>query len=310
MSVLICGSLAYDTVVVFNDKFTHHLSSQKTLDIYFMVPDLRRQFGGSTGNIAYNLKMLGIEPLPMATVGTDFDAYADWLTSRGIQQNHIMPIEHSHTAQTFVTIDMDDNQITAFHPGAMSFSHYNRVPLTQQITLGTVSLDSPEGMTTHALQLVEIGIPFVFDPGHSISEFDGDELLKFIEQASWVLVNKKEWELMQQRTRLSPQQLAQRVRALIITLGGEGAMIYAHEARYQIPPAVAKAVNDPISCGDAFCAGLLYGLAKDIDWETTGRIATLMGAIKVEHHGSQNHTLTLDSFKARFKKNFGYALIV
>ncbi|OQW91334.1 MAG: carbohydrate kinase family protein [Beggiatoa sp. IS2] len=313
MSVLICGSLTYDTIMVFNDKFKHHLLPAEPLagfDIYFVVPDLRRQFGGSAGNIAYSLKILGAEPFPMSAVGMDFGPYAEWLDNHGIQRDYITIIDHSYTAQTFVTIDMDDSLITAFHPGALSFSHYNQVSHTHGMQLGTVSAGAAESMMAHALQFVEAGIPFVFDPGRSIMQFDGDELMKFIEHASWILVNQHEWQLMAKHTGLSPAQIAKRIRALIVTLGAEGALIYTQDTRYQIPAAQAKAVNDMTGCGDAFCAGLLYGLLKDIDWETTGRIATLMGAIKVEHHGSQNHTFTLDLFKARFKKNFGYALIV
>lgn len=313
MSVLICGSLTYDTVMVFNDKFKHHLMPTVPLpglDIYFVVPDLRRQFGGSAGNIAYNLKMLGAEPFPMSTVGMDFGPYAEWLDKSGIKRDYITVIDHSYTAQTFVTIDMDDNLITAFHPGALSFSHYNHVSKTRGMLLGTVSTGATESMMAHAMQFVEAGIPFVFDPGRSIMQIDGDELMKIVEQASWILLNQKEWQIVAKHTGLSPAQMAKRIRALVITLGADGAMIYTQDTRYQIPPAQAKAINDTNGCGDAFCAGLLYGIIKDIDWETTGRIATLMGAIKVEHHGTQNHSFTLDLFKARFKKNFGYALIV
>lgn len=314
MSVLICGTVTYDTIMVFNDKFKHQLIPEKieeALDVYFMVPDLRRQFGGSAGNIAYNLKMLGAEPLLMATVGIDFDSYGEWLDNHHIRRDYITKIDHCYTAQTFITIDMEDNQITAFHPGAMSFSHYNQVwKAAKEAKLGIVTLDSTDAMVTHALQFIEAGIPFVFDPGQSITQFDGDELLKFVEQAHWIVVNEKEWKTIEQRTRLTPEQVARRIQALIITKGKNGSTIYAQETRYQIPPAKAREINDSRSCGDAFCAGLLYGLLKDIDWETTGRIASLMGAIKMEHHGSQNHIITVDLFKTRFKKNFGYALIV
>lgn len=315
MSALICGSLAYDTIMVFNDKFKHHLQppegSEEPLDVYFNVPDLRRQFGGSAGNIAYNLKMLGESPLLVATVGHDSAHYEEWLENHGISCNYLYHVEHSFTAQAFISIDIDDNHMTAFHPGAMNFSAYSQLwKAAQESTLGTVSSDSTEGMVTHALQFVEAGVPFIFDPSYATFEFDGDELLKFIEQANWILVNKKEWQYMHQKTGLTAEQVAQRVQALIVTLDAQGSLIYAEDTRYQIPAAKARAINDPTGCGDAFCAGLLYGLLKDIDWETTGRIASLMGAIKVEHHGSQNHTFTLDTFKAKFKKNFGYALIL
>jgi len=314
MPALICGTLSFDTVMVLNDKFKHHIQSMEErrdmLDIYFVIPDLRRQFGGCAGNIAYNLKLLGEEPYPMATVGNDFSSYEKWFEEHNIKQDYVTVFDHSLTAQIFVTVDMEDNQITAFHPGAMSFSHLTQLPLDSNCTLGTVSADSHDGMMTHALQFSETGLPFIFNPGHSIIQFDGDELLKFIEQANWILVNQHEWDYMHGLTNLTEEQVAQRVAALIITLGDEGAMIYAQGTRYQIPVARVRAVNDTNNCGDAFCAGILYGLLKDADWETTGRIASLMGAIKVEHHGSQNHHFNLEQFKNRFQKTFGYRLII
>jgi adenosine kinase len=315
MSILICGCMSYDTVMVFNDKFNHTISaeeihSNEPFDIHFLVPDLRLQFGGSAGNIAYNLKLLGAEPIPMATVGLDFTNYATWLDSKKISRRYIKIIDHSVTAKSFITMDMGDNKMTAFHPGATYYAQFQSIWDIDNIVLGTVSFDSTESMLNHALQFNEKGIPFIFDPGHSIIQFDGDELMKFIEQANWILLNQKEWEIMQQRVHLTIEQVAARVQGLIITLGSQGAMIYAQGTTYEIPPAQAKAINDPVSCGDAFCAGLLYGLFKDADWSTIGRIASLMGAIKVEHHGSQSHQFNLDNFKARFKKNFGYALIL
>lgn len=313
MSVLICGSFTYDTIMVLNDKFKffNHALDTGSGDLYYVIPDLRRQYGGCAGNIAYNLKMLGGQPLPMATVGTDFAQYADWLDSQGIPRTCIHQVSHSYTAQNFVTIDMEDNRITAFYAGAMTFSSFNHVAkAANKATLGTVSLDHSEAMKTHALQFTEAAIPFIFDPGHSITEFDSNDLLSFVEQANWILVNDKEWAFMSNTIDLTEEEVAIRVQALVITHGAKGATIYAEGAKYQIPAARAQAVNDTSTCGDAFCAGLLYGLSKDIDWETTGRIAALMGAIKAEHHGSQTHLVTLDTFKARFKKNFGYALIV
>ncbi|MEN8217711.1 MAG: carbohydrate kinase family protein [Pseudomonadota bacterium] len=310
MSALICGSFAFDTIMEFNDKFQNHILPNQVhiLNVSFMVPDLRREFGGCAGNIAYNLKLLGGNALPMGTVGKDFAPYAEWMDKCGIPRTHITTIEHTYSAQAFITTDMDDNQITAFHPGAMNFSHYNKVTQAEGVTIGIVSPDGREGMIEHAKQFAEAGIPFIFDPGQGMPMFDGKDLLLFIEQASWVIVNDYEWQLMQERTNLSPQQVAERVQALIVTKGAEGAMICTPDTVYQIPCAKANAV-DPTGCGDAFRGGLLYGLMNDIDWETTGRIASLMGAIKVEHHGTQNHGVTLDEFKQRFKDNFGYALM-
>jgi adenosine kinase len=312
MSALICGSFAFDTIMVFNDKFKHHILPEQMhiINVSFLVPDLRREFGGCAGNIAYNLNLLGGDVLPMGTVGTDFGPYAEWMDHCGIPRTHVMTVDHTYTAQAFITTDMDDNQITAFHPGAMNFAHLKKISDAQGVTLGIVSPDGREGMIEHARQFVAAGIPFIFDPGQGMPMFDGNDLLQFIEQATWVVLNDYEWQLLQERTELSHQQVAQRVQALIITKGGEGSMIYTPDTVYQIPCAKAKAVNDPTGCGDAFRGGLLYGLMKDIDWETTGRIASLMGAIKVEHHGTQNHNFTLDEFKQRFKQNFGYTLLM
>lgn len=312
MSALICGSFAFDTIMVFNGRFKNYILPDKVhiLNVSFQVPDLRREFGGCAGNIAYNLKLLGGDALPMGTVGMDFDPYASWMESRSIPCTHVTRIQHTYTAQAFITTDMDDNQITAFHPGAMNFSHHNKVSDAKGVSIGMVSPDGREGMIAHAQQFATNGIPFVFDPGQGLPLFDGNELLQFIEHASWVIVNDYEWQLVHERTRLSPEQVAQRVQALIITRGAQGATIYTADTVYQIPTAKAKVEHDPTGCGDAFRGGLLYGLMKDIDWETTGRIASLMGAIKIEHHGTQNHTFALDEFKARFKKNFGYNLLI
>jgi adenosine kinase len=312
MSALVCGSFAFDTIMVFNDRFKNHILPEQVhiINVSFLVPDLRREFGGCAGNIAYNLKLLNGDVLPMGTVGSDFGPYAEWMDGCGIPRTYVKTIEHTYTAQAFITTDMDDNQITAFHPGAMNFSHYNQVSEAKNATIGMVSPDGRDGMVRHASQFVASGIPFVFDPGQGLPMFDGNELLQFIEQATWVIVNDYEWQMMRERTGLSPEQVAERVQALIVTRGGEGAVIYTTETTYQIPPAQAKVENDPTGCGDAFRAGLLYGLMKEADWETTGRIAALMGAIKIEHHGTQNHSFTMEKFKKRFQENFGYTLLI
>jgi len=312
MSALICGSFAYDTIMVFNDRFRNHILPDQVdiINVSFLVPDLRREFGGCAGNIAYNLKLLGGDPIPMGTVGTDFKPYAEWLDSHGITRTHIKQIDHTFTAQAFITTDMDDNQITAFHPGAMNFSHYNKISQVEGVTIGMVSPDGRIGMTEHARQFADSNIPFIFDPGQGMTLFDGNDLLQFIEQATWITVNLYEWQLMQQHTGLSAEQVAERVEALIITKGKDGAIIYTPSTVHEIPSAQAQAENDPTSCGDAFRAGLLYGLMKEVDWETTGRIASLMGAIKIEHHGTQNHHFTVSDFKQRFEENFGYSLMV
>lgn len=307
MSALICGSYAFDNIMVFHDKFKNHILPDKVhmLNVSFLVPTMRKEFGGCAGNIAYNLKLLGEEPVPMATVGSDFAPYADWLNKCGINTKHIKTMQDTFTGQAFITTDMDDNQITAFHPGAMGLSHENRVSDAQDITMGIVSPDGRDGMIQHAQQFAEAGIPFIFDPGQGMPMFDEKDLLTFIEQATWVTVNDYEAELMQERTGLSPHEIAERVDALIITLGSKGSHIYTDKQRMDIPPAVTKTINDPTGCGDAYRAGLLYGLLNEMDWDTTGRIASLMGSIKIEVNGTQNHAFTFNEFNDRFRDVYG-----
>jgi len=293
--------------MVFHDKFKNHILPDKVhmLNVSFLVPSLRREFGGCAGNIAYNLKLLGEDPVPMATVGTDFSPYAEWLAKCGINTTHIKQIEGTYTGQAFITTDIEDNQITAFHPGAMNMSHENSVSSAADITHGIVSPDGRDGMIKHAEQFAEEDIPFIFDPGQGMPMFDEKDLLTFIEQASWITLNDYEAELMKERTGLSPHEIAERVSALIVTLGSKGSQIYTSGQRFDIPPAVTKTVNDPTGCGDAYRAGLLYGLSNDMDWETTGRIASLMGSIKVEVNGTQNHSFTIDEFYSMFRDVYG-----
>ncbi len=307
MSVLICGSMAYDTIMVFHDQFKNHILPEKVhiLNVSFLVPVMRREYGGCAGNIAYNMKLLQEEPLIMATVGHDFEPYAQWLSQCGISVEFIKTLDDSYTGQAYITTDEDANQITAFHPGAMNSSHLNSVPLDQGITLGIVSPDGKDGMVQHADQFTESGIPFIFDPGQGMPMFDGAELVKFIDQASWVTLNDYESELMQDRTGLSLNEIAERVDALIVTLGAQGSKIYTQGQCHDIPSAKPKALLDPTGCGDAYRAGLLYGLMNGYDWEVTGRIASLLGAIKIEHNGTQNHSFNMSEFKARYSDNFG-----
>ena len=308
MSALICGSFAYDTIMVFHDQFKNHILSDKVhmLNVSFLVPDMRREYGGCAGNIAYNLNMLGGDALPMGTVGRDFDAYAQWMDQCGVNRKHVTVKEDTYTAQAFITTDLDDNQITAFHPGAMSLAHENPVSDAEGVTIGIVSPDGRDGMLEHAQQFAEAGIPFIFDPGQGLPMFDGDELMTFVEQATWVTVNDYEMQLMQERTGVSPGEMAQQLEALIVTRGGEGSVIYNGSHRVEIPVVETEFVNDPTGCGDAFRGGLLYGLMNDKDWETTGRIASLVGSIKIQQHGTQNHRFSADEFRAEFQDLFGY----
>lgn len=310
MSALICGSFAYDTIMVFRDLFRRHILPDQVhiLNVSFQVPEMRREFGGCAGNIAYNLRLLGGDPLPLGTVGKDFGPYAEWMDRCGISRKHVKVIEETYTAQAFITTDMEDNQITAFHPGAMNHSHAARVSDAGGITIGTVSPDGREGMLQHAREFAEAGTPFIFDPGQGLILFDGDELKTFVRQARWVTVNDYEAQLLRERTRRSIEELARDCEAIVVTLGAKGSQVYTDGEVIEVPAATPRSVKDPTGCGDAYRAGLLYGLMQGLDWPTTGRIASLMGALKVEHYGTQNHRFTRPEFDARFKESFGYAL--
>lgn len=307
MSALICGSMAYDTIMVFHDKFKNHILPEKVhmLNVCFLVPTIRREFGGCAGNIAYNLKLLGEQPVIMATVGHDFEPYAQWLSQCHISDKYINKLDGEFTGQAYITTDEDDNQITAFHPGAMNESHLNSIPENEDISIGIVSPDGKQGMQQHAQEFADAEIPFIFDPGQGMPMFSGEELLELLDLATWATFNDYESALMQDVTGLSLEQIAERVDALIITLGGEGSKIYTEGKCIEIPSAKAKELNDPTGCGDAYRSGLLYGIMNEYEWEDTGRIASLLGSIKIEHHGTQNHTFTLEQFKARYQESFG-----
>lgn len=308
MTVLISGSLAFDTIMVFPDRFRDRILPDQVhiLNVSFLVPQMRREFGGCAGNIAYNLKLLGGEPLIMATAGEDFGpSYAGWLAEQGISDRYIKIVPGTYTAQAYITTDIDDNQITAFHPGAMNESHQVEVPADAGARFDIVAPNGRQGMLDHARQFRAAGIPFIFDPGQGLPMFNGEELLGFVEQANWVAVNDYESRLLQERTGLSLEALAARVEALIVTRGAEGSQIYTEGSRIDIPAAAPEAVLDPTGCGDAYRAGLLYGLLHGLPWETTGRIASLMGAIKIAQPGTQNHRFTLDEFRRRYREAFG-----
>lgn len=310
MSALICGSFAYDTIMLFHDQFKNHILADKVhmLNVSFLVPDMRKEFGGCAGNIAYNLDLLGGDGYPMGTVGTDFSPYADWMDKCGVSRKYLKVVDGNYTAQAYITTDKDDNQITAFHPGAMNESHLNSVLETDGITIGLVSPDGRQGMIDHAAQFVEAGIPFMFDPGQGMPMFDGTDLMAFAQQATWLAFNDYEAQLMQDRTGKTLEELSTMVEAVIVTKGGDGSDIYTQDKVYHIPCAKAAELNDPTGCGDAFRAGLLYGLMNDLGWEETGRIASLMGAIKIEQAGTQNHSFSREEFTKRYEDAFGMSM--
>jgi len=311
MSALICGSLAYDTIMVFQDQFKNHILPDKVhiLNVSFLVPRMRREFGGCAGNIAYNLKLLGGDPVPMATVGQDFGPYREHFQACGIPLDHVKELPDLYTAQAFITTDLDDNQITAFHPGAMMRSYENHVRDVEGVEFGIVGPDGYEAMLQNATEFAECGIPFIFDPGQAMPLFKGEELARMIEQATYVTVNDYESSLLEERTGMSRRQIAERVEAYIITRGPQGSDIHTRDnGDIHIPAANAIRVVDPTGCGDAYRAGLIYGLMNGLDIPTTGRIASLMGALKIEQIGPQNQRFDFDTFAGQFRQQFGYAI--
>ena len=314
MPVLICGSMAFDNIMVFNGRFKEHILPDQVhiLNVAFLVPELRREYGGCAGNIAYNLKMIAArpeeEPMIMAAVGEDSEAYFERLASLGLEARHVAIIPETFTAQAFITTDLDDNQITAFHPGAMNSSQVNHVADASDVKLGIVAPDGRNAMLQHAQEFAEAGIPFVFDPGQGMPMFSGEELMDFISMADYVAVNDYEARMLQDKTGQTPEQIAKLVQALVVTRGAEGSYIYTDGHRLDIPSVKAEKVVDPTGCGDAYRAGLLFGIVNQLDWEDVGRLAGIMGALKIAQSGAQNHRLKRDEIGALYAQHFGFSL--
>ena len=311
MHTLICGSIAFDTIMVFHDHFKNHILPEKIhiLNVSFLVPDMRREFGGCAGNIAYNLQMIGGSPLIMAAVGDDYQPYAHRLEKLNLVQTHVHHVEDTLTAQAFITTDLADNQITAFHPGAMNFSHQNHVDDAKDVELGIVAPDGREGMIQHAREFYESGIPFLFDPGQGLPMFNGEELLDFIEKADYITVNDYEGQLLQECTGRTLKVLAKLVKGLVITKGSQGSVIYSNGKQIEIPCVKSDVQADPTGCGDAYRAGLLYGIANEMDWQTTGQLGSLMGALKITQRGGQNHSFSSDEIDQRYFEVFGSRIL-
>ncbi len=307
MNTLICGSLAFDNIMVFEGKFKDHILPEKIhiLNVSFLVPEMRREFGGTAGNIAYNMQLLGGKPLIMATVGDDFASYTVRLGALGLNAAHIKTIAGSYTAQAFITADLDGNQITAFHPGAMNQSHTNSVKDAKDVSLAVIAPDGREGMFQHARECREASIPFIFDPSQGLPMFNGDELMQFIEMADYLTINDYEAQLIEDKTGFSTAALAMKVKALVVTLGSKGSAIYADGQRIYIQCVEAKAVIDPTGCGDAYRAGLIHGITHGWDWLTSGRLASVMAAIKIASRGGQNHKPSKTEIEALYKQTFG-----
>ena len=310
MPTLICGSMAFDTIMMFPDRFTNYILPDQihNLNVCFVNPELRREYGGCAGNIAYNLKLLGGNPVPMATVGKDFSAYRERLKGLDISDQHVTELPELYTAQCSITTDQDNNQITAFHPGAMGEAHRNKVADAADIALGIVAPDGRDAMLQHARDFANENIRFIFDPGQNLPLFSKDELTTFLGQCTWCVMNDYESQLLMNTTGQNMEALASTVEALVVTRGGEGSVVYTDGNTIDIPPVSVNNAIDPTGCGDAYRAGLLFGLEQELDWETCGRLGALLGAIKVEHEGTQNHHFTRDEFDTRFKQSFGAAL--
>lgn len=312
-NILISGSMAFDVIMNFEGYFKDHILAEKihSINVAFLVPQMRREYGGCAGNIAYNLKLLGGKPLIMATVGSDFSPYyAMRLTGLRIPQVHIKQITDSFTAQAFITTDLSDNQITAFHPGAMVVSQKNHVSEAKNVSLGIVAPAGKEGMIQHAQELKALNIPFVFDPGQGLPMFNGEELSVFIDQATYITVNDYEGAMLQEKTGLSFETIASKVKALIVTRGGDGSDIYTDGKVIHVPSVKINQVIDPTGCGDAYRAGLLYGIQRGFTWEQIGRLASVLGGIKIESKGGQNHYFVPLNVEQRYEENYGESISI
>ncbi|VWD25441.1 sugar kinase [Burkholderia lata] len=311
MATLICGSIAYDSIMTFEGRFREHILPDQVhlINLSFLVPTMRREFGGCAGNIAYALHLLGGDARIMGTVGAlDAQSYLDRLDQLGLRRDHVRVLPDTYTAQAMITTDLDNNQITAFHPGAMMQSHLNHAGDAPGIKLAIVGPDGFDGMVQHVEELANAGVPFVFDPGQGLPLFDGATLRRSIELATYVAVNDYEAKLVSDKTGWSEDEIASRVDALVITRGEHGATIRHKQGTEQIPVVPAERISDPTGCGDAFRGGLLYGIEHGLDWATTGRLASLMGSIKIAHQGPQTYVLTRAEIDARFETAFGYSL--
>ena len=303
-NILISGSLAYDSIMVFNDYFKNHILPDQIhkLSVSFFVPELKRNFGGTAGNIAYNLSLMNSNAIVMATVGEDFTAYEKRLSKFDVIQDYVKIIPESLTAQAYITTDLDDNQITAFHPGAMMESHQNSIlNIEEKVDLAIIAPAGKEGMIKHAEECFEKEIPFIFDPGQGLPMFNKDELNTFINQATYVAVNDYEAELLMKVSELSLTDIQNKVDALIVTKGAQGSEIYT-DKKIIIDPILADTPIDPTGCGDAYRAGLLYGVVNNLTWEETGKLASVMGSIKIKTQGAQNHNPSIPEIEGLYGK--------
>jgi len=293
MPALICGSLAFDTIMTFEGRFAEQIMPEQLhiLNVSFLVPGLRREYGGCAGNIAYSLTQLGGAALPMATVGNDGLDYVAHLRNKGISTEFIRELTDTYTAQAMIMTDRDNNQITAFHPGAMSQAHLSEITARSDIQLGIISPDGRDAMLQHAAQFKAAGIPFMFDPGQGLPMFNGEELTHFVEQASWVTVNDYEGRMLSERTGLDSSEISRRVEGLVVTLGAQGCEVWVDGQMTHVPPVKATQLVDPTGCGDAFRGALLFGLERGWSLVQCCELGNRVGAHKIATPGCQNYTL-------------------
>ncbi|MBB3177099.1 carbohydrate kinase family protein [Variovorax sp. Sphag1AA] len=293
MAAVICGSLAFDTIMTFEGRFADQILPDQLhiLNVSFLVPGLRRDFGGCAGNIAYSLNALGGNALPMATVGVDGESYVERLRSLGISTEFVRQVDDTFTAQAMIMNDRDNNQITAFHPGAMQQAHITQITAREDIRVGIIAPDGRDAMLQHAEQFKAAGIPFVFDPGQGLPMFDGKELAHFVDLASWVVVNDYEGKMLSQRTGWSLAEISKRVRGLVVTLAAEGCEVWTQGEREHVPGVVPTAVIEPTGCGDAWRGALLYGLEKEWSLARCAALGNQLGALKIAQRGPQNYTV-------------------
>lgn len=293
MPALICGSIAIDTIMSFDGRFSDRILPDQIhiLNLSFIVPTLRRDYGGCAGNIAYAIKQLGGQPLPMGTVGSDAADYLSRFAGMGISTEFVRVIDGAYTAQAMIMADQDANQIAAFHPGAMMSSDALNVVARDDIKLGIIAPDSRDGMLLHAEQFAAAKIPFVFDPGQNLPLFDGTELKHFVDLATWVTVNDYEAKLLCERTGMSCADLSRNVKGLIVTLGGDGCEVWIAGEKTLVAPVLAAQVVDPTGCGDAFRGALLFGLEQGWSLVRCAELGNRVGAHKIAHRGGQNYTL-------------------
>jgi adenosine kinase len=312
MSALVCGSLAFDNVMAFHGRFREHILPDQIhiLNVSFLVPGMQRDYGGCAGNIAYNLKLLGGEASIVATLGDDGAEYLRRLDRMGIGHARVSVVGGRLTAQAFIITDLENNQITAFHPGAMMESHVNRVDEEKGARVAIIAPDGPRGMLQHAEGLSRAGIPFVFDPGQAMPSFSGEQLEFFVERAAFIALNDYEGAMLAERTGRPLTDIAKQVEALVVTRGGEGSVVYAGGGEIEVDPVPPERVVDPTGCGDAYRAGMLYGILNGLDWRSTAQLASTLATFKLEHHGAQNHRPTRDAIFERCARAYGPGALV